>query len=158
MVCSTMLSRGTSRAISASACALARASVPSTSPRLGAERGAQHAQHGPRVLPPARRRQLGLAHGAVAVELEEALERAARRPLGDGVEPGRRLALDRRARLGLAPREGRDVHDADARARALEVADAARERLRQALGVDRGDALEHRLEREVRAERARRAT
>ncbi len=105
------------------------------------QRCAEHAKDGARVFLPARRRQLGLAHGSISVELEEALERAARRPFGDRVEAGRRLALDHGARFGLASREGGDVHDPDARAGALEVADPARERLHEAVGVGRRDAL-----------------
>ena len=43
-----------------------------------------------------------------------------------------------------------------ARPRALDVSNAARQRLRQALGIEGGDPLEHHLERQVGPERARR--
>ena len=57
-------------------------------------------------------------------------------------------------RLRLAPGERRDVHDADARSGALDVADPARQRLDEMLRIERRHALQHRLERQVRSERA----
>ena len=124
---------------------------------VGPQGRAQEAQHRTRVLFPARGRELGLADRTVAVELEEAEERAAGGAVGDGVEPRRRLTLEDRLRLGLAPGEGHDVHQADAGPRALEIVDAARQRLGEPLGVERRDALEHLLQCEVRSEGARRA-
>ena len=118
-----------------SAASTSTASQPRATPPRSATRTI--VEHGPRVLAPARGRQLRLAHGAVAVQLEEALERAPRGALGDRVEPDGGLVLDRRARVGVAPREVHDAHDADRGPRALEVADAAREPLREPVGADR---------------------
>ena len=122
---------GRRRVISASACALPRASAPSTSSRVRSQRGADHREDGARILFPARRRQLGFAHGAISVQLEEALEGAPRRPLGIARGHGRVLARSppaRQVRVGrgaatcMIPMAGRAL----SRSRIPLVSDCAR--------------------------------
>ncbi len=156
-VCSTSERRGTSFVISASGLrARAGERVLDLAARP-ANRHAEHREDGARIFAPARRRQLCLAHRAITVQLEKPVQRSARRAVGERVEAGRRLELDDGARFGLAPREGGDVHDGDAGARALEIANAAGERLREPVGAERSDPLQEELEGEVGAERARSA-
>src|SRR4051812_43041159 len=50
---------------------------------LASQRDADHRENGPRIFFPTRRRELGLADRAIAVEIEEAHERTLRRSVGD---------------------------------------------------------------------------
>ena len=86
--------------------------------------------------------------------LQETLQGAPGRTFGQGVDSRRTLEFEGGSCLGFAPSESGDVHDADGGAGALDVPDAARQRPRQAFRVMGCDAVQHNLQREVRAEHA----